>query len=38
MNSLDASWKQVKTDYKLTQVIGNGCYGTVVRAYNRLTK
>ena len=37
MNTLDSSWKQVKNNYKLTQVIGIGSHGTVVKAKHRTT-
>lgn len=37
MSKLDASWKTVKTQYKLTTVLGEGVSGQVIKAKHRET-
>ena len=33
--SLDPMWKQLKSEYKLVRIIGQGTFGTVVQAKHR---
>jgi serine/threonine protein kinase len=35
MNKLDQSWKDLRNDYKLTKVLGQGVEGVVLKAIHR---
>ena len=37
-DKLGKSWKDLKNNFKLLEMIGQGTYGTVVRATHRATK
>ena len=37
-SSLDSYWLQVKKDYKITEILGEGSFGTVVKGKHRATK
>ena len=37
MKKLDSSWKSLKTNYKLTDVVGQGSGGLIVKARHRLS-
>jgi serine/threonine protein kinase len=37
MVKLDSSWKQLKKEFKLLNVLGEGVYGQVVKACHRET-
>lgn len=38
MQKLSSSWKTLKESYKLTDILGEGTGGQVVKATHRLTK
>lgn len=38
MNILDASWKILQKEYKLTKIIGQGTGGIVIKATHRIAK
>ena len=38
MEKLDSSWKQLKKDFKLTKIIGQGSFGIVIKGKDRHTK
>ena len=38
MQKLSATWKTPKENYKLTEVLGEGTGGQVVKAYHRQSK
>ena len=38
MKKLDSSWRTVKKDFKLLDVLGEGAYGQVVKAVHRESK
>ena len=37
MEKIDRTWKQVTKEYKLTQLLGQGAYGLVIKGINRET-
>ena len=38
MEKLDSSWKEIKTDFKLTTLLGKGSFGIVIKGKHRQSR